>query len=67
MNGATEHRTKSENGRRNSVGGVGGVGGVCKSAVNIHSYSLAHYVRSFVASPVHSYGGGAGVVFFKRR
>ena len=29
---------------------------VCKSAVNIHSYSLATLVR---ASPVHSYGGGA--------
>ena len=31
---------------------------VCKSAVNIHSYSLATLVR---ASPVHSYGGGARV------
>ena len=31
---------------------------VCKSAVNIHSYSLATLVR---ASPVKSYGGGARV------
>ena len=34
---------------------------VCKSAVNIHSYSLATLVR---ASPVKSYGGGcAGVCY----
>ena len=33
---------------------------VCKSAVNIHSYSLATLVR---ASPVKSYGVNAGVVF----
>ena len=46
MNGATEHRTKSKNGRRNSVGGVGGV---CKSAVNIHSLtcSLRSLARCF--------------------
>jgi hypothetical protein len=44
---------------------------VCiKSSVNIHSYSLTHsltsFVRSFVLSPVKSYGVNAGMCFMGR-